>query len=406
MASSTPTLSPAQARQLALKAQNLWSRPKGSHTGESVHTLTRHLGAVQLDTISVLTRSHELVAFARLGAMPKSEVEAGYWHRPGTPATHFEYWSHAACILPIESWPLFEFRRAAYRDRGWRWHEVDQKVVRKVKKQLRDNGPMTTSDLGGGRKDAYWWNWSDVKVGVEYLLDIGEVVVSSRDKWRRVYDLSERVVPEQLLEPIDFKTAHRQLLLNSLETLGFGTKNDILDIHRLKPTHQLTKAAWTELLDSDDVTEVRVNGSDEVHYALKAHLEGLDKTKPQRTVMLSPFDSLVWYRPRLERLFGMEYRIEAYTPNAQRKYGYFAMPVLVGDKLVARVDPGRQGKTLLAKTVTFQSAAPTEQEIRGVFDALVEAASWVGSTAIEIGNVQPAKAGKLLLQLAKGFAVK
>ena len=406
MASYSSSLTAAQARQLALKAQNLWSRPALKKPSKDIHALTRHLGAVQLDTISVLARSHELVAFARLGAMPKADVEAGYWHRPGTEATHFEYWSHAACILPIESWPLFEFRRAAYRARGWRWHEVDQKVVQKVKKLLRDNGPMTTSDLGGGRKDAFWWNWSDVKVGVEYLLDVGEVAVTSRDKWRRVYDLAERVIPDDLRAPQDQESAHRELLQRSLGTLGFGTKNDILDIHRLKPTNSLTKTAWQQLLDAEDVVEVHVQGSDEIHYALATHLEALDRSRPQRNVMLSPFDSLVWYRPRLERLFGMEYRIEAYTPNAQRKYGYFAMPVLVGDKLVARVDPGRNGKAFVAKTVTFESAQPTDSDVTGVFEAMVEATTWVGSTSIEIGDVVPAKAGKLLRQLAKGFAVK
>lgn len=406
MASSSHTLSSAQARQLALKAQNLWAAQNSAPRQETVHTLTRHLGAVQLDTISVLARSHELVAFARLGGMNRAELEAGYWHRPGTPATHFEYWSHAACILPIESWPLFEFRRAAYRDRGWRWHEVDHKVVTKVKKLLRDNGPMTTSDLGGGRKDAYWWNWSDVKVGVEFLLDVGEVAVTSRDKWRRVYDLTERVVPEEFRQEVDLETAQQQLLLQSLGTLGFGTKSDILDIHRLKPTAPLTKMAWANILDSDEVVEVSVQGSEEVHYALRTHLEQLDRSRPQRRVLLSPFDSLVWYRPRLERLFNMEYRIEAYTPGAQRRYGYFAMPVLVGDSLVARVDPGRTGKTFVAKKVTFESSKPTESHVKGVFDALVEATSWVGSTAIEIGDVVPAGAAKQLRQLARGFAVK
>lgn len=411
MASPHQTLTAAQARQLALKAQKLWHTPSASPTADSVHTLTRHLGAVQLDTISVLARSHELVAFARLGALPKTEVEAGYWHRPGTPATHFEYWSHAASILPIESWPLFSFRRQDYRDRGLRWHEVDTKTLKNVKAQLKANGPMTTSDLGGGRKDAYWWNWSDVKVGVEFLLDIGEVAVTARDKWRRVYDLAERVVPAEHFSDAPINDGMKQLLRMSMQTLGVGTKSDIFDVHRFKspnaknPT-QAAHRAWLELIESDEVVTCQVAGSDELQYALRDDLELLDRSRPQRSLLLSPFDSLVWHRPRLERLFGMEYRIEAYTPEAKRIYGYFAMPVLAGDKIIARVDPGRERKTFIAKTVTFETTKPTENDIASVAEAIAEAARWVGSEAIEIRNVVPKSAAAPLRQLAKGFAFK
>ncbi len=406
MASTHQSLTLAQARQLAVKAQNLWERPSRAPSRESIHALTRQLGAVQLDTISVLARSHELVAFARLGAMPKSQVESGYWHLPGTEATHFEYWSHAASILPIESWPLFSFRRQAYRERGLRWHEVDAKVLKKVKDQLRANGPMTTTDLGGGRKDAYWWNWSDVKVGVEYLLDIGEVAVTARDKWRRVYDLSERVIPSEYLRDEPADSAIAQLLRASLATLGVGTKSDVFDVHRFKTTNKVAQSAWKSLIESDEVIALTVAGSDEVQYALASDLEGLDRTKPRRTVLLSPFDSLVWHRPRLQRLFDMEYRIEAYTPEAKRYYGYFAMPVLAGDKIIARVDPGREKSTFIAKTTVFESSKPTAAEINSVATALAEAATWVGSNAIEVRNVVPKSAAAGLRQLAKGFAAK
>jgi uncharacterized protein YcaQ len=362
---------------------------------------------VQLDTISVLARSHELVAYARLGSMPKSEVEVGYWHSPGTPATHFEYWSHAASILPIEFWPLFSFRRQHYRERGVRWHDVDMKAVRRVKARLQADGPMTTSDLGGGRKDVYWWNWSDVKVAVEFLLDIGEVAVTRRDKWRRVYDVAERVIPESHFSDAVPSDAATQLLRLSLETLGVGTKSDILDVHRLKSpstrgtSNSLVTQAWNDFIEQADVQEVAIAGFDEPHFALTHTLETLDRTKPQRAVLLSPFDSLVWHRPRLSRLFDMDYRIEAYTPQAQRTYGYFAMPVLVGDRIVARVDPARNGSTFVANKVTFQSARPSDVEILGVAKALVEAASWVGSTTISISEVVPARAASALRQLAK-----
>lgn len=401
MASPSASLTPAQARQIALKAQKLWSKPQPHKDGNPLHALTRDLGAVQLDTISVLARSHELVAFARLGAIPKADVETGYWHSPGSPATHFEYWSHAASILPIEYWPLFSFRRQHYRHLGVRWHDVDKKAVRRVKAQLTADGPMTTSDLGGGRKDAYWWNWSDVKVAVEFLLDIGEVAVTRRDKWRRVYDVAERAIPETNFndaEPID---AVRQLLRLSLETLGVGTKSDILDVHRLKPNNPLVVRAWNEFIEQADVQPVTVTKFEEPHFALTHTLETLNRSKAQRAVLLSPFDSLVWHRPRLSRLFDMDYRIEAYTPQAQRTFGYFAMPVLVGDRIVARVDPARKGSTFIANKVTFQSPTPSETDILGVATALVEAAAWVGSTTISVSDVVPARCASALRQLAK-----
>lgn len=401
MASPHESLTPAQARQLALKAQKLWGKPPHKVGPEPIHTLTRDLGAVQLDTISVLARSHELVAYARLGQIPKADVERGYWHAADSLATHFEYWSHAASIVPIEYWPLFSFRRRAYRDRGLRWHEVDTKTIKQVKKRLAAEGPMTTSDLGGGRKDSYWWNWSDVKVAVEFLLDIGEVAVTRRDKWRRVYDLAERVVPEAHFSDATSHDAISSLLRLSLETLGVGTKSDVLDVHRLKANNPLVAKAWKQFLEVGEVVPVTIAGSSEPQFALSSRLETLDRTRPQRAVMLSPFDSLVWHRPRLLRLFNMDYRIEAYTPQAQRVFGYFAMPVLVGDAIVARVDPARQSSTFVANKVTFQSSDPTETHISGVASAIREAASWVGATDIHISEVVPQRCARRLRQLAK-----
>src|SRR5260370_12421112 len=165
--------------------------------------MLHRLGAVQLDTISVLARSHELVAYSRLGPQPRDKVELAYWppRKPGG----FEYWAHAACILPLQQWPCFAFRRRAFRARGIRWHEVPEHACAEVLARLRAEGPLTATQLGGAKGGGEWWDWSEVKIAVEWLLDIGEVVCVRRTGWRRVYDLPERVIPAGYLgaEPTD-----------------------------------------------------------------------------------------------------------------------------------------------------------------------------------------------------------
>lgn len=380
-------LSADEARRIAIWAQGLsGARPR------SVGAMLEHLGAVQLDTISVLARSHELVAYARMGAISRASIEAAYWS--GT--TAFEYWSHAACILPMSEWPWFAFRRRHYEKRGIRWHDVPKKQLTGIVKRLRDEGPLTTRDVGGAKKTSEWWDWSDSKVAIEFLLDTGVVVCSKREGWRRVYDLAERVVPTDVqFDATDVECLRRLTELGG-RSVGVGTLGDIADIHRLKVGNVKAHIADTELV------EVSVRGWGDRAWASPAALEWLSvgSRARSRTTLLSPFDSLIWHRGRMERLFGMEHRIEAYTPAAKRVHGYFAMPVLHSGRLVARVDPARErlGKgrqALIARTVTFEGA-PNEASIAGTATALKEAASWVGAEEIRVETVRPASAAKPL----------
>ncbi|HXY40251.1 MAG TPA: crosslink repair DNA glycosylase YcaQ family protein, partial [Vicinamibacteria bacterium] len=198
-----------------------------------VPVMLRRLGAVQLDTISVLARSHELVAYARLGPVPRQRIERAYWH-PRQP-TAFEYWSHAACVLPIEEWPYYAFRRRALRARGRRWHQSHQATCAQVLARLRAEGPLTATQLGGAKNGGAWWDWSDTKIAVEWLLDVGDVICVRREGWRRVYDLPERVLPGRLLahEPADSEClAH--LAAAAARSLGVVTRADLVDYHRLR----------------------------------------------------------------------------------------------------------------------------------------------------------------------------
>lgn len=389
-------LSADEARRAALWAQGLLGAkavPKSPAKREqAVGDMLEHLGAVQLDTISVLARSHELVAYARLGAIGRTAVESAYWNGESA----FEYWSHAACILPMLEWPWFAFRRQHYVRKGCTWKDAPSaKELKRVLKRLAADGPLTVSELGGGRLGGEWWSWSETKNALEWHLLVGDVVVSRRESWRRVYDLPERVVPSRELYDADDGECLRRLVQLGGHSVGVGTASDIADIHRLGITETMAHIADTDLV------EVSVGGWDQRAWASAAALEwlGTSSRERSRTTLLSPFDSLIWNRDRMERLFDMEHRIEAYTPAAKRVHGYFAMPVLHGGRLVGRVDPGREKATLVAKRVTLETTrggSPVSGAIEGTAQALREAAAWVGAERIRVDEVVPAASARAL----------
>ena len=351
-----------------------------------------HLGAVQLDTISVLARSHELIAYARLGALRRTAIEDAYWDGD----TAFEYWSHAACILPMSAWPLFSFRRRYYRNRGLRWHDVPTKELDRLRSAIRDSGPLTTSDVGGAKAGGEWWDWSASKIGLEWLLDIGELTVTRRVGWRRTYDLAERAIPSDLLhDELDDDACHAALVEAGARLMGIGTGADIADVHRL------ATSAVARHAEAVGLVPVTVHGWPKAwaHPDALAFL-GDSGRERHRTTLLSPFDPLVWHRDRAERIFGMRHRIEAYTPSHKRVHGYFAMPVLHQGRLVARVDPKREGATLHARRITMESVSASA--VSGTAKAIKEAAAWVGSERIEVGDIVPASARTAMVAALRG----
>lgn len=424
-----------EARRVILRAQGFLGAD-GRRGG--VEGMLRRLGAVQLDTISVLARSHELVAYARLGAVGRPRIESAYWHEP---AQSFEYWCHAACIVPIEHWPLYSFRRRAYRERKYRWHDVPPDYE-KLLHQVRDSGPVTTADIGGAKKSAEWWDWSDSKIALEWLLDIGELVCTRRVGWRRVYDLAERAIPAALLtEDISDEEGIVRLARIAGRSLGVSTRADLVDFLRLRGKHAaildealLSGAAgllpvhvtgWpaarggngtgrtalpagTGSLVSEGEADVVGGGVQ----AIRVGRSGSGKapnawadpealaSEPRgrhRTTLLSPFDSLIWDRSRTARVFDFNHRLEAYVPKGKRVHGYFTMPVLAGGRLVARVDPAREGTTLVARHVVFESERVRPSDMTAVREALWSAAEWVGCTDIKAERVSPTAHSRPLL---------
>ena len=371
----TTDLSADDARRIALRAQGFLGMPDRR---AGVRGVLRHLGAVQLDTISVLARSHELIAYARLGAVGRKTVEHAYWKTASAQPHSFEYWSHAACILPVEEWPHFAFRRRAYRSRPHWNHDLPEGTYDQVIKQLRAEGPLTATELGGAKRTSEWWDWSGAKVAVERALMYGEVVCVERRGWKRVYDLAERAIPDTLLhDELDDTECLRRLVRLAGQSLGVGTRADIADYHRLKGEQV------DSVIADSGLVPVTVEGWSKPAWADPAALQTPPRGR-HRTTLLSPFDSLIWERARTERIFGFTHRLEAYVPKPKRVYGYFAMPVLSGGRLVGRVDPAREGSTLVARQVTLDGP----KAVPAVVQALMEAASWVDCTDVRVERVE------------------
>jgi uncharacterized protein YcaQ len=373
-------LSADEARRFALAAQHLVGSPDRR---AGVAGLLASLRAVQLDTISVLARSHELVAYARLGAVGRPKVDAAYWSGDA-----FEYWAHAACVMPISQWPFFAFRRRRNLDRSDRWGEHTVAAAKAVLKQVRAEGPMTATDLGGAKKTAEWWGWSEVKSAAEFLLATGQLTCTHRVGWRRVYDLPERAIPADVLhDDLDDDQCQVALIQLAASCLGVATGSDLSDYFRLK------KLDVARLLPETGLVPVRVRGWAAPAWAHASTLEqGLPRGR-HRTTLLSPFDSLVWDRARTARIFGLDHRLEAYVPKPLRQHGYFSMPVLAGGQLVARVDPARVDGTLIARQVTVipehATAARLPATSTAIRDALREAATWVGCSTVAIERISP-----------------
>jgi uncharacterized protein YcaQ len=389
----TYELSADEARRLQLRAQGLIGRVvtrqvsgmRGDPGARQALGTLRHLGAVQLDTISVLARSHELVAYARSGALGRSSVERAFWNG----AAAFEYWSHAACVLPIEDWPLYAFRRREYLRRGYHWDRTPDQACADVLARLRAEGPLTVTGLGGAKKGGEWFDRTDHKIAAEFLLAVGQVVCTRRTGWRRVYDLPERAIPAPLRDqdPGDAECV-TTLVTRAGRALGVATRADLADYVRVKGDQVAS------VVEAAGLVPVTVHGWGNGTAWADPDALATPPRGRHRTTLLSPFDSLVWDRKRTQRIFGFDHRLEAYVPRHKRVHGYFTMPLLAGGRLIGRVDPAREGRTLVARKASLEPAAVTTRTraaraVEHLADALHEAAGWVGCDSVHVERLDP-----------------
>jgi len=394
------SLSLAEARRIALAAQGFADpRPTGRVDRRHLGRVLDRIGLIQIDSVNVLVRSQELPLFARLGPHPRTLIPDATDR-----GELFEYWVHEASHVPTAQFHLHRWRmQDQHRWLGVRaLAEQRPEFVEHVRRYVEDNGPIVAGDLAQrqGPKGS-WWDWDDGKVALEHLFHAGVVTARRRrSDFARLYDLTERVLPSTVLErpaPPE-REARKELLALAAEHHGVATLDDLADYHRQKLTP--CKPLVAELVEEGRLVEVTVEGWDRPAYLDPA------ARRPRRIAaraLLSPFDPVVWHRARAERLFGFHYRIEIYVPKPKRQYGYYVLPFLLGDEIVARVDlkADRQRGVLLVQSAWgepgFAVGEVGADVAAELYDELGTMAAWLDLGAIEVtgrGDLSPALAAR------------
>jgi uncharacterized protein len=331
-AAVTRKLSLPLARRIALAAQG-FARPRPARPASinQLEALVGRLGVLQLDSVNVFCRSHYMPVFSRLGPYDRARLDRIAGHDKGKIDRRLvEYWAHEASLIPIALHPLFRWRMADIDREAWasisRIAREQPELVAETLALVAADGPIRARDTGAVRpppRPGHMWNWHEGKVALEHLFFTGQIAAARRVNFERLYDTAERVLPEQIRMAPTPEPAHaqRELVRVAARALGVATEPDL--------------ARVAELAAAGELERVEVDG-----WAAPAYLWP-DASRPRRVrarALLSPFDSLIWFRQRTERLFGFHYRIEIYTPAAKRVHGYYVLPFLLGDRLVARVD--------------------------------------------------------------------
>lgn len=382
-------LSAAAARRIGLAAQGYGAARPTTVQRRHIATLAERLGMYQIDSVNVLTRAHTMPAFSRLGAYDAAHFEQLAWggrrHR-----AWFEYWGHAACLVPMACWPLLRWRMDAFRAHqpGSMANFVAERgpFIAGVLAELRERGPLAAADLSGaGAPSGKWWGWSDGKFAMEYLLMTGDVTVAHRrGAFERVYDRSERVIDTAAFNapPPAPAEAQRALLRIAAAAMGVATEGDLRGYWRLKPD---AKPRVAELVEAGELLPVAVEGWKQPTYLW--HQARLPR-QVQAAALISPFDPLLWERDRALRLLGFHYRIGLYTPREQRTDGYYVLPFLHGDQIAARVDlqADRAGRVLHVHASHLEADAPAGPTAEALAQGLGEAARWLGLERVAVAE--------------------
>ena len=396
-------ISAKQARRIALAAQGFGRPPSGAAVGiRQLGSLIDRLGLLQLDSVNVFERSHYLPVFARLGHYDKADLDRLTF---GRKSRYTEYWAHEAAVIPMAKRPLFQWRMDARRARDEAdtsgWAHANRPMLDWLRAELAAKGPLPASQIehDANKRKGSWWEWSDVKHGLEYLFGWGEVVSDGRTRFERTYALaSQRVPAEVLATTVAEADAVRALVADGARAHGIGTLGDIADYYRIKQGPAGLAAA--ELVDSGELVPVTVQGWTQPGFL---HRDARLARRIDAAALLSPFDPVVWARPRAERLFDFHYRIEIYTPVEKRVFGYYSLPVLIDDRVVGRIDlkSDRQNRVLRVQSAWREASAPVGIEKR-IAPLLESTRVWQGLDAIEVidrGNLAGDLAGAAGLPL-------
>ncbi len=380
-------LSLAEARRIALAAQGFADpAPRGAVDRRLLRRVFARVGLIQIDSVNALVRSHFLPAFSRLGPYDPALLERAAY---GRDRFLFEYWGHEASLLPVELHPYLRWRMDRARTGLGTWKRVANVIrdaeasgaLTRIRDTIAERGPMSASGFDGARGKGSWWGWSDVKIALEALFWCGEITTAYRKGFERVYDVPERVLPRAVLDaPTPAEAdAQRELVRIAAHAAGIAGERDLRDYFRLDVAD--ARARVSELLDGGELLRVNVEGLRGERYLAR------DARLPRRIdarALLSPFDSVVWERSRNRELFGFDFRLEIYTPAHKRVHGYYVLPFLLGDRIVARVDlkHDRAARTLVAHAVHLEGHAARRDVEAPLREELAAMASWLGAERV------------------------
>ncbi|MFJ4144602.1 winged helix-turn-helix domain-containing protein [Pseudomonas sp. NPDC089734] len=393
-------LSLKQARRLALAAQGFNGRqPPATIKAGHIMQLIGRLGVLQIDSVNALVRSHYLPLYSRLGNYSPALLDRAAWSQ-GRHRTLFEYWGHEASLLPFKLYPLMRWRmRRAAQGEGIyqqlaRFGREQQPVIERVLQAVREQGALGAGSLSSRQERAGpWWDWSAEKLALEWLFAAGEVTVAGRRGFERLYDVPERVLPGAVLDLPDINEADAQrgLLLHAAKALGVGTEKDLRDYFRQDPLP--SRLALAELVEEGALQSVRVRGWKQQAFCLP---DSRPPRKVTASALLSPFDSLIWERARTERLFDFRYRLEIYTPQHKRVYGYYVLPFLHNERIAARIDlrAERAVGRLAVHAVHDEEQGLDDDGIEALARHLRQLADWLGLAEVWI-NCPRASAARL-----------
>ena len=381
------TLSHKEARRIALAAQGFADQRPAKPTRRHLTATIERLALLQIDSVNVVSRSHYLPLFSRLGAYPRSLLEDLAW---GRKPTLFEYWGHEASLMPLDLQPLLRWRMEDARNGVGVWKNVAQFLaghrpfINKALEAIRERGPLSAGELGlGEARQSGWWGWSEAKRATECLFWAGELTTATRrGTFERVYGLPEKVLPRAIisLPTPPREEAQRELYRIAIRAMGVATAKDLRDYFRMPV--EGAKSRLAELVEDGSLLPVMVKGWREPAYLDPA---ARWPRRVEAQALLSPFDNLIWFRERTERMFGVRYRIEIYTPAAKRTHGYYVLPFLEGDALTARVDlkADRKAGTLIAQASHAEPWASAETPVKLAAE-LKLMAGWLGLENVRV----------------------
>ena len=363
------------------------ARPRGRVDLRHIDRVMRSLGILQIDSVNVVERAHQLVLFSRLGPYDTELLWRSFRDR-----RLFEYWGHEASILPSETWPLWQHRMTEFATstpwkRARQLMEEEPGYVEAVLAEVGERGPLIAADLDDpGEKRGPWWGWAKGKVALEWLFATGRVTTTDRrNNFTRYYDVPERVIPDAHRDapPVSRGEALRELVVRAARSFSVGTAKDLADYYRLPITE--ARATVADLAQEGLLEQVEVEGWRDPGFV---HPEATFPNRVRAQALVCPFDPLIWFRERTERLFDFHYRIEIYVPEPKRVYGYYVFPLLIDDRLVARVDlkADRKADVLRVPGAFLEPGHDPDRAIPALVAELADMATWLGMSDIAVGD--------------------